>query len=116
MLHYPSKLKVHPAHRALLDVLEGQYLKPSALARRWQWSEQHLANLRKAGKGPAYVKLGRSVRYSMADAIAWEVTGHCEHVTRDRLALAVSALQGFSLDQIAEIQTQLESLLYGVEK
>jgi predicted DNA-binding transcriptional regulator AlpA len=31
----------------------------------------HLANLRYLGKGPAWVQLGRSVRYRWADVNAW---------------------------------------------
>jgi hypothetical protein len=34
-------------------------------------SPQTLRNWRLQGRGPAYVKLGRAVRYSLNDLIAW---------------------------------------------
>lgn len=43
------------------------------LAARWQVHVGHLANLRSAGGGPPYVKLGGSVRYREEDVSAWEL-------------------------------------------
>lgn len=111
MIPAPKALQLQPAYRALLDVLDSQFLRPETVARRWGWSEQHLANLRKAGKGPAYVKLGRSVRYTTAEIIAWELSGTSHHVTLDRVALACSALKGYTPDQCADIAAQLATLL-----
>lgn len=34
-------------------------------------SPQTLRNWRQLGRGPNYIKLGRSVRYSLADLISW---------------------------------------------
>lgn len=42
------------------------------LAARWQCSAQTLANMRARGAGPAYVKVGRLVRYRLEDVRAWE--------------------------------------------
>ena len=42
------------------------------LAARWQVSTGHLANLRSAAKGPRFARLGRSVRYRLADVEAYE--------------------------------------------
>lgn len=39
------------------------HLTPAELAERWGCTPGHLANLRYAGIGPAYLKLGASVRY-----------------------------------------------------
>lgn len=50
------------------------HLTPSALAARWQVSKGHLANLRSAGTGPAYLKLGGRVLYRLADIEDYE--GH----------------------------------------
>ena len=43
------------------------------LATRWQVHKGHLANLRCHGEGPAYVKIGSSVRYRLADIEAYEL-------------------------------------------
>lgn len=44
------------------------------LARRWKCSPGHLANLRSAGTGPAYLKLfaGGKIVYRMQDVLAAE--------------------------------------------
>lgn len=47
-------------------------LRPEHLAERWGTSTGRLANLRCAGIGPKYVKLGASIRYRLADIEAYE--------------------------------------------
>jgi hypothetical protein len=42
------------------------------LAERWGCSVGHLANLRSAGLGPGYLKIGTSVRYRVCDLLAYE--------------------------------------------
>jgi hypothetical protein len=42
------------------------------LAERWGCSVGHLANLRSAGLGPAYLKIGTSVRYRVSDLLSYE--------------------------------------------
>ena len=41
------------------------------LAGRWGCTVGHLANLRSAGLGPTYLKIGTSVRYRISDLIAY---------------------------------------------
>lgn len=111
MLPTPRIIQTHPAYAGLLALLESRYVTTAELARRWRWSVQHMTNMRRAGQGPAYVKMGRAVRYSVAEVAAWEIAGRSPHLTHDRLQLAVAALHGYSLDQRADILAQLESLL-----
>lgn len=49
-----------------------QLLTPAELAERWQCSSGHLANMRSAGVGPVYLKLGSSIRYRVSDVQAYE--------------------------------------------
>jgi hypothetical protein len=49
-----------------------ELLTPSELAERWGCSVGHLANCRCARLGPTYLKLGSSIRYRMADLLAYE--------------------------------------------
>jgi hypothetical protein len=42
------------------------------LAQRWGCSVGHLANLRSAGLGPAYLKIGTSIRYRASDLDVYE--------------------------------------------
>lgn len=47
-------------------------LTEDQLADRWQCSVKKLQNDRLTGRGPNYVKLGRSVRYRFSDVLAYE--------------------------------------------
>lgn len=46
-------------------------LTPKELAARWDCSVGHLANMRSAGVGPNYLKLG-GIRYRIAEVLAYE--------------------------------------------
>jgi len=48
------------------------HLTPVELAQRWKVSAAHLANLRWESRGCAYLKIGASVRYRLADVLAYE--------------------------------------------
>ncbi len=48
-----------------------KYLNDVEAAKIADLSPQTLRNWRQQGRGPAYVKLGRSVRYSLSDLISW---------------------------------------------
>lgn len=43
-----------------------QHLIPRQLGERWHCSVGHLANLRSAGDGPEYLKIGARVLYPLA--------------------------------------------------
>lgn len=48
------------------------HLRPEALAERWGVAPKTLANMRTAGTGPTYVKIGGSVRYPLDAVEAYE--------------------------------------------
>lgn len=48
------------------------HLSSSDLARRWSITVGHLANLRSAGTGPVYLKLGGRVLYRLIDVEDYE--------------------------------------------
>ncbi|MGE6955098.1 helix-turn-helix domain-containing protein [Staphylococcus capitis] len=48
------------------------HLSASDLALRWRVSVGHLANMRSAATGPAYLKLGGRVLYRLADIEDYE--------------------------------------------
>lgn len=47
-------------------------LRPTDLAERWATSAGRLANMRSAGIGPKYCKIGASIRYRLSDIEAYE--------------------------------------------
>jgi hypothetical protein len=55
-------------------------LTPDELAGRWSCAKGSLANMRSAGRGPAFVKVGTNVRYAMDDILAYEAAARVEPV------------------------------------
>ncbi len=53
-------------------------LTPHDAARFLALSKSWLAKLRMTGDGPAYVKLGRQVRYRLSDLQAWTEKAVCQ--------------------------------------
>lgn len=47
-------------------------LTPKELAERWDCTVGHLANMRSAGVGPTYLKLGATIRYRVSDLLDYE--------------------------------------------
>lgn len=58
-------------HAAINDQPAGRLLTPSEAAAFTGLSGQSLANMRSSGRGPAYFKVGRYVRYDEHDLAAW---------------------------------------------
>lgn len=54
------------------DVATTIHLSAPDLALRWSVTVGHLANLRSAGTGPAYLKLGGRVLYRLTDVEDYE--------------------------------------------
>jgi excisionase family DNA binding protein len=63
---------------ALIEQGQARYLTTESAARRLQITAKHLENLRVNGGGPAYCKVGRSVRYAVDDLDAWVREGRVE--------------------------------------
>jgi len=56
------------------------HLTTPDLARRWGMSVGHIQNLRSAGIGPSYVKIGSRVLYSLAVIEAYEAARTIESI------------------------------------
>ena len=63
-----------------------ELMKPAALAARWGSTYGHLANLRSAGTGPRYIKIGSRVMYRHGDVLAYEEAAIVETATAAVLA------------------------------
>ena len=48
------------------------HLSADQLAARWQTTRGHLANLRSAGRGAPFLKIGARVMYRLSDVLAYE--------------------------------------------
>jgi hypothetical protein len=60
---------------------ERVYLKQCELADRWLISERTLEGCRMRGRGPRVTKIGKRVRYSMVEILAFE-KAHLESADR----------------------------------
>ena len=65
----------------MTDSVLAQLFTPTELAERWQCSPGHLANMRSAGVGPVYLKLGSSIRYRVSDVQAYEQACEVDSLT-----------------------------------
>jgi predicted DNA-binding transcriptional regulator AlpA len=61
---------------------ETEYLPPRQFAQLIGISESTLAKLRMRGNGPAFSKIGRSVRYSRDEGLAW-MAAHARRSTAE---------------------------------
>ncbi len=54
--------------------MSNDYLTPQQLVQRWNGAVTTgtLANWRGKGRGPSFTKLGKTVRYPMAEVLAYE--------------------------------------------
>jgi hypothetical protein len=70
------RLPHRPKSRPALRPDDGDRLLTTKEAARYTpYSAHGLANLRSAGKGPAYIKIrGGSVAYRLADLLAWQAS------------------------------------------
>lgn len=92
MIPTPKAVLRQPVYRPLLDVLDGHFMTSQELAERWRYTDDHLSNLRRGGKGPPYTKLmNGAIRYRVADVIEAELAGSAGPVSLDEILLAVSA-------------------------
>jgi predicted DNA-binding transcriptional regulator AlpA len=57
-------------------------LRTRLVARRLDTSERNLERMRLEGRGPRFVKIGRSVRYSADDVEAW-IAAHAKSSTSE---------------------------------
>lgn len=56
-------------------------LRADELAIRWSTSPGRLANLRSAGRGPRYCRIGTSIRYRLEDIEQYEAANTVEPVS-----------------------------------
>lgn len=54
------------------------FLREHELARRWRKSRRSLQRWRVDGAGPAFVRIGGSIRYRMVDVLAYETAARVD--------------------------------------
>lgn len=77
------------AYEPLLKQFNGVMITAGDLAQHWGYTEVHLANLRRNGRGLPFIKLPtRGIRYNQAEIIAAELGNTSGPLTIERVCLA----------------------------
>lgn len=96
------------AYKPVLDLCRDVWLTPAELAERYRYTEEHLCNLRKAGRGWPFLKLDTGgIRYRLSDILAAEIRGTCGPLTLERVLLALAACPDLSAEDKASAQNHL---------
>ncbi len=74
-----SPLNIAVGHSITMSI---QFLSEVDLAARWAMSSKTLTRWRTIGRGPPFVKLGKTVRYAMSDVLEFERHGLCKRVPK----------------------------------
>lgn len=103
-----------PAYKPLLSLLEGMYMTAGQLAVRWNYSEDHLSNLRRDGKGVPWIKLPTgAIRYKVEDVVAAELRAAAGPLSLSAVCLAVAACESVPKEHRAAIVEHLRENLKG---
>ncbi|MFT5066875.1 MAG: putative DNA-binding transcriptional regulator AlpA [Reinekea sp.] len=66
----------------LPTIVYGDMLKEADVSRLLCQSVRTLQKWRVTGEGPSYFKIGRSVRYSHSEVLAWRDARRCHHTSQ----------------------------------
>lgn len=116
IIKLPPEIEASPKYAHVVAQCSEIYVLPSELAERWRISQLRLGALRRAGKGPPWIKLGGDgtggVRYRMSDILLHESKGYCGSITPARLRLAIASLPEFKEQEKLLIGGHLTALLF----
>ena len=102
------------AHRPLLSLLDGLLLTSAEVGLHLRYSQEQLSNLRRAMKGPPFLKLPTGgVRYDSAQLMAWQLSGAASPLTLERVELAISACEAVPMEHRAAITEHLRRAFNG---
>lgn len=98
------------AYAPLAAMMRGVLMTSKELGERWRFSDEHLCNLRRAGRGLPFLKLDTgAIRYRQSDIIAAEIAGTCGPLNLDRVLVAVAACPDLSDAHKLAVQAHLRA-------
>lgn len=114
MLPCPRKIQSAEAYKPLADMLAEILITPGELAAHWRYTDDHLSNLRRAGRGLSFLKLpSGGVRYRASDIAIAEIQGTGGPLTVDRVCLALASCKDISPDARVAAQNAVRAAFPG---
>lgn len=102
--------QLDPSLAPLAQMCEGVLVTPLELAKHWRMSPDYIANLRRAGRGIPYIKLGTGrVLYRLSEVLAEELRSTQGPITLERIELALTALRTMPADTRAQVMAHLQA-------
>jgi len=106
----PQTLTNTEAFRPVVDMLRSLLLTPAEVGERYKYTDEHLCNLRRAGRGWPFMKLETGgIRYRLSDLLAAELRGTTGPLTLERVNQAVAACDSVPAEYRAAIQAHLRA-------
>lgn len=106
--------KAPAAFAPVLEICRSVLVTPGELAAHWRYTEDHLANLRRAGRGLPFIKFDTGgVRYRLSSILAAEISGESGALTLERVLLAVATCATVSERDRAAIASHVRAALGG---
>lgn len=80
------------ALRPLMAELDAVLLTAKEAAQHLRYSAEQLSNLRRSGKGPAFIRLPTGgIRYKTSALLAWQASGEAGALNLERVELAIAS-------------------------
>ncbi|MEZ5842782.1 MAG: hypothetical protein R3D27_03515 [Hyphomicrobiaceae bacterium] len=106
----PAKLMTSVAYDPICKLMDGLLLTPAEVATRWRYSDDHLSNLRRVGKGIPFIKFDTGgVRYRAADVIAAELANLGGPLILDDVLTVIAALETVPAAERAKVHDHLKA-------
>lgn len=114
MIPCPRKIVSAEVYKPLTDMMFETLVTPGELAAHWRYTDDHLSNLRRAGRGLPFLKLpSGGVRYRASDILTAEIQGTGGPLAVDRICLALAACKELPPDARVAAQNAIRAAFPG---
>lgn len=111
MVPHPDVFARERAYEPFLRLCNSVMLTTRQVADHWRLHPQSVHNMRQLGTGPAFVRIGGSVRYRLSEILAHELYGQDGPLTLERVSLALATMPGLKAEMRRRIEEHLKAAL-----
>lgn len=88
----PAAVRREAIYEPLLKVFEDTLMTADEVATRFRYRDDTLCNMRRAGKGPRWIKFeSGGIRYPSSGVVAYQLAGHAGAIDIVEVELAITA-------------------------